>query len=81
MTVSFHPHNFLRIVGTLTSTEWLMIARTQRYIGKSIQGLLRRTRSGMCLSSTQSGLEQLGAHLSTVHCSEIGIQSYTKVFS
>ena len=27
-----------------------MIARTQRYIGKSIQGLLRRTRSGMCLS-------------------------------
>jgi len=36
--------------GTLTSTEWLMLERTQRYIWKSIQEIPRRTRSDMCMS-------------------------------
>ncbi|VDI02418.1 annexin A7/11 [Mytilus galloprovincialis] len=35
--------------GKLTSTEWLMLERTQHYICKNIQGLPRRTRSDMCL--------------------------------
>ncbi|VDI05809.1 Hypothetical predicted protein [Mytilus galloprovincialis] len=35
--------------GKLTSTEWLMLERTQHYICKKIQGLPRRTRSDMCL--------------------------------
>ncbi|CAC5418638.1 unnamed protein product [Mytilus coruscus] len=35
--------------GILTSTEWLMLERTQHYICKNIQGLPRRTRNDMCL--------------------------------
>ncbi|CAG2191477.1 unnamed protein product [Mytilus edulis] len=35
--------------GKLTSTEWLVLKRTQHYICKNIQGLPRRTRSDMCL--------------------------------
>ncbi|CAC5368106.1 unnamed protein product [Mytilus coruscus] len=35
--------------GKLTSTEWLMLERTQHYVCKNTQGLPRRTQSDMCL--------------------------------
>ncbi|CAC5367697.1 unnamed protein product [Mytilus coruscus] len=38
-----------KLWGKLTSTEWLMLERTQHYICTNIQGLPRRTRSDMCL--------------------------------